>query len=164
MNRRTFLQQSLLVAAGLYPASKTFAGWKEGNALPALSSFGLVGAIPNIKGKVVYLDFWASWCAPCKASFPILSKWHQQFGPKGFTVLGINQDDDVAAMNDFLKKVPVPFPVVRDAEHKVAAASDASSMPTAFLIDRQGVIREVHSGFRKQDEGPLAQKIAALLG
>ena len=132
--------------------------------LPDLGTFGLEGNLPNLKGKVVYLDFWASWCAPCKASFPVLNKWQQEFGTKGFTVLGVSVDETAAEMNGFLKKLAVSFPVVRDAAHKLVAAADVSTMPTAFLVDRKGVLREVHNGFREKDVAGLEAQITALLG
>jgi thiol-disulfide isomerase/thioredoxin len=165
MNRRHFLRNSTALLAGLtaFPSQLFAAGWKESGTLPNLSSFGLEGTLPNLKGKVVYLDFWASWCAPCKASFPVLNKWKQQFAAKGFTVLGVSVDDTAADMQNFLKKTAANFPVVRDAAHQLVAAADVSSMPTSFLIDRKGVIRQVHNGFRPKDEDPLAAKIAALL-
>ncbi|MGB8169127.1 MAG: TlpA disulfide reductase family protein [Chthoniobacteraceae bacterium] len=164
MNRRAFIQHSCLLAVGILSTPRfAAAGWKENASLPELSSFGLEGAVPNLRGKVVYLDFWASWCAPCKASFPVLNRWQQQLGAKGFTVLGVNVDEKAVEMQDFLKKTPAMFPVVRDAAHKLVGVADVSSMPTSFLIDRKGVIRQVHNGFRPKDEAILAAKIAALL-
>ena len=132
--------------------------------LPALGGFGLEGPLPNLKGKVVYLDFWASWCGPCKISFPVLNQWQATLGAKGFTVLAVSVDEDAAAMRTFLTQTKATFPVVRDAAHKLVAAADVSTMPTAFLLDRAGVIRHVHSGFAKQDEAALLAKINALLG
>lgn len=162
INRRHFLRHSLAFAAFSTPAFA--AGWKEGASLPNLGSFGLEGAVPNLKGKVVYLDFWASWCAPCKASFPVLDKWQQQFGPKGFTVFGVSVDEKAADMQAFLKKTPVAFPVARDAAHKLVSVADVNTMPTSFLVDRKGVIRLVHNGFHAKDEVMLAARITALLG
>ena len=166
MHRRTFLTRSALSLAA-YAASipsAHAAGWKAGMALPALNQFGLEGSLPNLKGKVVYLDFWASWCGPCKISFPILNRWQETLGPKGFTVLGVSVDETAAAMQGFVAKTHVGFPIVRDAAHKLVEVADAGTMPTAFLIDRAGTIRYVHSGFRQQDEAELAQKINGLLG
>ena len=166
MQRRTFLRQTAvgLTALGASTLPVFAAGWKEGTPIPPLSTFGLEGALPNLKGKVVYLDFWASWCGPCKVSFPVLNKWHSELGAKGFTVLAVSVDENAADMHDFLTKTHVSFPVVRDAGHKLVAAANVSSMPTAFLIDRAGTIRQVHNGFRKTDEAPLAEQINALLG
>jgi thiol-disulfide isomerase/thioredoxin len=166
MNRRTFLRTSAVAAGAFVSSAPTVpaAGWKASTALPSLGTFGLEGQLPELKGEVVYLDFWASWCAPCKASFPVLNKWQQQFAPKGFTVLGVSVDEQMAAMQAFLKKTPVSFPVVRDAAQKLVAAADVDAMPTSFLIDRKGAIRHVHRGFRAQDEAPLAAQIVALLG
>src|SRR3954449_12244271 len=100
MNRRTFLQKTTVALAGIagVVTPALAAAWKEGGALPGLGTFGLEGSVPNLKGKVVYLDFWASWCAPCKASFPVLDKWQQQLGPKGFTVFGVSVDEKAAEM------------------------------------------------------------------
>ena len=167
MKRRTFLNRAVALVGGLGSAISTSvfaAGWKEGASLPDLSSFGLEGALPKIKGKVVYLDFWASWCAPCKASFPVINGWHQQFASKGFMVLGVNVDETSEAMQTFLKKNTVSFPVVRDAGQKLVAAANVSTMPSSFIIDRKGVIRHVHTGFHAKDASNLSAKITALLG
>jgi thiol-disulfide isomerase/thioredoxin len=138
-------------------------GWKEGTPLPALGSFALEGSLPNLKGQVVYLDFWASWCGPCKASFPILNKWQKELGPKGFTVLAVSVDEAPADVAAFLKNTQVSFPVVRDAAHRLVSAADVVTMPTSFLIDRKGVIRHTHVGFRAKDEAGLLAEITALL-
>ena len=163
MNRRHFLRNSALLAAST--ASPLFAaeGWKAKSALPDLSTFGLEGTLPKLKGKVIYLDFWASWCAPCKASFPVINGWQEQLASKGFTVLGISVDETAAAMEGFLKKNKVSFPIVRDAAQKLVAAANVSTMPTSFLIDKQGVIQNVHTGFRPKDAADLLAKINALL-
>src|SRR4029434_8177711 len=130
---------------------------------PPVCECGFDGSLPNLKGKVVYLDFWASWCGPCKASFPVLNKWQQQFAAKGFTVLGVSVDEKATEMVQFLKSVPASFPVVRDATQKLVARADVKAMPTSFLIDRKGTIRHVHQGFRRHDEEALTKRISALL-
>lgn len=162
-SRRSFLRCSALALAGI-PSWGRAAGWSEAAKLPALSGFGVEGTIPNLKGKVVYLDFWASWCSPCKASFPVLNKWQQELAAKGFTVLGVSVDEKASDMQEFLKKTAVGFPVVRDATQKLVAAANIQTMPTSFLIDRQGGIRHIHQGFRRQDEKPLFDQITTLLG
>jgi thiol-disulfide isomerase/thioredoxin len=166
MKRRPFIQRTAAAAISAIAAALSpnlFAGWTENAKMPTLAGLGLEGTIPKLDGKVVYLDFWASWCAPCKASFPVLSGWHQKYSAKGFLVLGVNVDEDAAAMQNFLKKNNPGFPTVRDAAQKLVAAADVKTMPTSFLIDRKGVIRLVHNGFRAKDEAALTAKIEALI-
>ena len=122
--------------------------WKTGDALPKLDAFGLEGNVPALTGKVVLLDFWASWCGPCKKSFPELDKIQQAYKDKGLVVLAVNVDEKAGDMESFLKDHPVTFTVVRDAKQKLVAAANVESMPTSLLVDAKGVIRFQHTGFR----------------
>ena len=125
------------------------AGWKAGDRLPDLASFKLEGALPGVlKGHVVLVDFWASWCAPCKASFPAMEKLETDFRQRGLTILAISVDDQRENMERFVKSAGVSFSILRDANHKLVAAADVQAMPTSFLIDRSGRIRFIHPGFR----------------
>ncbi len=125
------------------------AGWKVGDALPELGGFQLDGQLPGpLRGRVLLVDFWASWCAPCKASFPVMEALHRQYGGRGLVVLVVNVDEKNTALESFLKKNPVSFAVVQDAAHKLVAAADVATMPTSFLVDRTGRVRFLHSGFR----------------
>lgn len=165
MNRRSFLKKNatLLTSLLALPPALSAAGWKAETPVPDLASFSLEGNLPKLKDRVVYLDFWASWCAPCKTSFPVLNRWHDEFSSKGLTILGVSIDETDAQMRNFLTRTPVSFAVVRDAAHKLVATADVSTMPTAFLISRKGIIRHIHSGFHPQDAAPLAAQINALL-
>lgn len=122
--------------------------WKNGDTLPKLDGFGLEGKVPTLAGKVVLLDFWASWCSPCKKSFPELDKLQQAHKDKGLVILAVNVDEKADAMENFLKDHSVTFAVVRDAKQKLVAAANVESMPTSLLIDTKGVIRFQHTGFR----------------
>lgn len=165
MNRRSFLKSTSPLLAGLLglPPALSAAGWKAETPLPELASFSLEGALPQTKGRVVYLDFWASWCAPCKSSFPVLNRWHEELSPKGLTILGVSVDETALEMRNFLTRTPAAFAIVRDANHKLVAAADVSTMPTAFLINRKGIIRHIHNGFHAKDEALLSTQINALL-
>lgn len=123
------------------------AALKEGDEFPSLLSAQLDGPLPVLRGKVVLLDFWASWCGPCKKSFPELEKLFKEYKERGFVLLGVNVDDDVVAMREFLKNHAVSFPVVHDKEHRLVRAAGVESMPTSYLVDRSGRIHSIHSGF-----------------
>lgn len=131
--------------------------------LPELSGAGEV-SLESLRGKVVYLDFWASWCGPCRVSFPILEHLRVELGPDGFEVLAVNVDEVESDARAFLSEVPVSYLVVRDEEAVSPQTYGILGMPTGYLIDRQGIVREIHQGFRKSDGDQLRTAIVELLG
>lgn len=140
------------------------ADFKKGDKLPDLASFKLEGSLPKLEGQVVLLDFWASWCNPCKASFPEMEKLHKSFAQRGLTILAVSVDEKQENMQRFVKSTNVSFPIVRDAQQKLVAAADVKAMPTSFLIDRAGRIRFVHTGFHgDQTVKEYRQEIEQLL-
>jgi len=144
-----------LIGMLLLSASSALASWNTGTTLPDLSKFKLEGQVPSIAGKVVLVDFWASWCGPCKASFPALDSLQKDYGAKGFLILAVNQDKTGEAMTAFMSEHPVSITVLRDPENKLVAAADVTSMPSSYLVDRSGKIRYIHRGFH--GEKTLAQ-------
>jgi thiol-disulfide isomerase/thioredoxin len=127
-------------------------GIKAGDSFPDLTSFSLEGKLPeDLKGKVVLVDFWASWCGPCKDSFPVMEELQTRFGKKGLVVLAVNLDEDSGTMNDFLKKHPVTFTVVRDAKKKLVSTVNIKSMPSSFVLTPDGKVASVHKGFHGQE-------------
>lgn len=141
------------------------AGLKVGDAFPDLASHKLEGKLPaSLKGKVVLVDFWASWCGPCAQSFPALEELHKRYQDRGFVILAVSVDEKKADLEAFLKKRPVSFAVVRDAEHKLVAAVDVSAMPTSFLVDTKGKVRFRHTGYHgEQTKRQYADEIESLL-
>lgn len=120
-------------------------------------------SLNQFSGKVVYVDFWASWCAPCRTSFPLLNKLQQKLKDQGFEVVAINLDEDPANAEKFLKDFSVTFTILRDRNGEWADKYVVESMPTSFIVDRQGVIQNIHHGFTSDDINELEQKIVQLL-
>ncbi len=130
--------------------------------LPTLLQ-GQPTALKQFAGKVVYLDFWASWCAPCRTSFPLLNKLHEKLKAQGFEVIAINQDEDKTNAEKFLKEIPVSFTVLQDATGAWSEKYAIESMPTSYVLDRQGVIQKIHHGFASDDIKDIEAKIVQLL-
>jgi cytochrome c biogenesis protein CcmG, thiol:disulfide interchange protein DsbE len=138
---------------------------KVGEAFPDLQKFTLEGTLPDLKGKVVLVDFFASWCEPCKASFPVMQRLHQEYSSKGLVVIGINVDEKASDMAGFLKKYPVDFPILRDAHQKLVSDVKIKTMPSSFLLDAQGKIHATHAGFKGEEtRKKYVSEIEALLG
>jgi len=142
------LAVAMLIAGTFFTAS---AALKVGDTLPELASFKLEGALPDaLKGKIVIVDFWASWCLPCAKSFPVLDELQKKYGDK-LVVLAVNVDEKKANMEKFLQKHAVGFAVVRDAEQKLVAVVEPATMPTSFILDGAGKVRFLHNGFHGED-------------
>jgi thiol-disulfide isomerase/thioredoxin len=146
------------------------AGVEEGQPAPAVElpvlgdESGATTSLESLRGKVVYVDFWASWCGPCRLSFPVLDELYKEFAAQGFEVLAINVDEVEDEALEFLQEVPVSYRTVRDDSGATPQAYGILGMPTGFLVDRQGVVRKVHQGFRKSDGEKLRGELIELLG
>lgn len=130
--------------------------------LPTLKTDSSI-SLKQFAGKVVYVDFWASWCAPCKTSFPLLNKLHQKLKAQGFEVVAINLDEDKTNGEKFLQEVPVDFTVLRDAKGEWADQYVVDSMPTSFILDKNGVVQKIHHGFVSEDIKEIEAKVLELL-
>ncbi len=137
---------------------------KAGQQVPKLSQLLPGASLPNTSGKVVLVDFWASWCAPCKASFPALNRLHAKYASQGLVIIGVGVDDNAAKYQEFAGKMGARFPIAHDSAHKAAEFFNPPSMPTSYIADRKGVIRRVHTGFRgAKTEAEYTTEIEALL-
>jgi len=115
------------------------------------------------RGNVVLLNFWASWCGPCRQEMPKLDALYQRYQSAGFTVLGINVETDSAAADNLLKKIPVSFPILYDTDTRVSQSYQVDAMPTSVLIDRNGEMRQLHRGYKPGYEELYRQQIKELL-
>lgn len=148
--------------------SMTSAETKVGDAFPALRAAGVValgGAeLPATAGKVVLVDFWASWCAPCKASFPAMAQLHRDFAARGLVIVAVGVDEKPAAAAAFVKKLAPPFATLHDRAQNLIRQVAVPTMPTSYLLGRDGRVRFVHEGFRGDaSERALRREIEALL-
>lgn len=119
--------------------------------------------LSDYKGKLVYLDFWASWCIPCRKSFPWMNKIHEKYQKQGLEVIAVNLDKDSQLVAQFLKKYPALFKIAYDTSGNTAEQFHVKGMPTSFLISREGKLISVHMGFRKKDMDKLENLIKSNL-
>jgi thiol-disulfide isomerase/thioredoxin len=142
------LKTAALAALLTVAISTAKAALKVGDSAPDFAKFKLDGKLPDsLKGKIIVVDFWASWCLPCAESFPVMDELQKQYGDR-VAFIAVNVDEKAADMQAFLKKHTVTFAIVRDAEQKLVGAVEPETMPTSFIIDKGGKVRFLHNGFR----------------
>jgi peroxiredoxin len=120
-------------------------------------------SLSELKGQVVMINFWATWCGPCRQEMPLLQQIQARYEPLGFTLVGINVEPDSAAAQAWLSQVPVSFPILFDRQNKVAASFGVEGMPSTVFIDRAGNVRYVHRGYRPGDEAKYADMVRSLV-
>jgi cytochrome c biogenesis protein CcmG, thiol:disulfide interchange protein DsbE len=156
---------SSVIACALTAFSVPSMALAIGEAAPAFELPGDSAPInlSAYKGKVVYVDFWASWCGPCKESFPWLNDMQAKYGAKGFQVVGINVDAKTDDAKTFLKQVPAKFTVAYDDRGLTPKQFGIKGMPSSVLIDANGKVIAQHTGFRDADKAKLEQSIQQAL-
>ena len=120
-------------------------------------------SLKQFQGKVLYVDFWASWCGPCAKSFPYLNNLNQQFKERGLQVIGVNLDEKPADAQDFLSQYPADFMIASGATQQCAMDFGVKAMPSSYLVDRKGRIRHIHLGFKAGEAEQLTALIEQLL-
>lgn len=130
-----------------------------GDSIPSCNSLDLT----EYKNKVLLIDFWATWCPPCKKSMPFLNALRNEFEDKGFEIIAINVDEDTSEAQRFLANYPVDYKVAFDSQGDCPATFDVKAMPSSYFVDRQGKIRYIHLGFRDEDESEIRARVLELL-
>ncbi len=130
-------------------------------ALPAMDGGEL--RLSELKGQVVMINFWATWCGPCRQEMPLLQQLQVKYEPLGFTLVGINVEPESAGARTWLEKVPVTFPILFDRQNQVAERFGVQGMPSSVFVDRSGKVRYVHRGYQPGDESKYADMIRSLV-
>ena len=160
--------RAIVLAACLSAALPTGAVG-PGSAVPTIAMTRLDGSkgavsIDRMRGRVVYVDFWASWCAPCKRSFPWMNEMARKYGSRGLTIVAVNVDKKREDAEKFLKMAPAEFTVVYDPAGKSPSAWQVTSMPSSYLVDAAGTVVLVENGFKDERKADVEQHIRAALG
>ena len=137
------------------------------SALTAFVSTSASSAPPaelgELKGKVVLVDFWASWCVPCRHSFPWMNQMQQKYGAQGLQIIGVNLDDDKSAADKFLKETPAKFTLRFDPAGTLARKFDVQTMPSSYVLDSSGNVIAKHFGFKLGEADAYEAQIRAAL-
>jgi len=172
LSHRTRTILLLIVTGGVLHAAPAaaqpaVAGAVVGRPVPACPLQSLAGApgpdLAALRGQVIYVDFWASWCGPCAKAFPFLDRLDAGLRDRGLQVVAINVDERIADAQAFLQRHRAGFALARDASGACPRAFGVVGMPSSYLIDRRGMVRAVHVGFRESDAAQRRQEIERLL-
>ncbi len=119
--------------------------------------------LSEFRGQVVLINFWASWCGPCRQEMPHLERIHQKYEALGFTVFGVNVEQDRKLADQVLRDIPVSFPILFDDENRVSQLYDVDAMPVTVLVDRGGEIRYMHRGYKPGYELEYEKQVKVLV-
>ena len=163
VSKRWSLALALLLATSVGP---TRAAVQLSSTAPDFTLRSVAGTnlrLAEQRGQVVLVNFWATWCGPCRQEMPHLNRIYDSYRKSGFVLLGINIDDDPRAAADLAAKLGLKFPVLLDSDKKVSRSYDMSAMPATLLIDRDGRVRHIHQGYRDGVEKTYEEQVRTLL-
>ena len=163
---RNALFSAAFAAAALLSAAPGQAALNEGAPAPAFklnSTLGKPVALGDYKGQVVLVNFWASWCGPCRTEMPILEQIYKRYKSMGVTLVGVNVEPDSSAGLEWLKATPVSFPILFDTDSSVSKLYDVNGMPNTVIVDRKGNVRYIHRGYKSGAENDYMDQLRALI-
>lgn len=152
--------------AALVLAMPPPAGAAEGAPAPTFTLPARAGgevSLAGLKGQVVLINFWATWCGPCRKEMPLLDQIYQRYKSLGFTLLAVNVEEDSAGAEKWLAATPVSFPVLFDRQNAVSKLYDVTAMPSTVIVDRKGNVRFVHYGYVPGTENAYQDQIRTLI-
>ncbi len=161
LDRRAWIALAALAAAAGTNAKAALNGQAPDFTLRQMEGPNL--RLGEQRGRVVMVNFWATWCGPCRVELPHLARLHDKYRASGFVLLGVNIDDDPTVAKALAGKLALKFPVLFDSQKKVVAAYDLNAMPATVLIDRDGRVRHLHRGYKDGVEQVYEQQVRALL-
>jgi peroxiredoxin len=130
-------------------------------ALPNISGKNI--RLKELRGQVVLVNFWASWCGPCRQEMPLLDDIYKKYSKLGFVILGINVEQDSSKAKTYLRDVPVSFPILYDTQNTLSKLYDVNAMPTTVIVDRNGNVRYIHQGYKPGYEETYKKQIKDLI-
>jgi len=159
--RHYLLVLTCLIAWSGVAESATISGPAPNFTLKSLSGKNI--KLSELTGNVVLINFWASWCRPCRQEMPLLNAIYNKYKPLGFTVLGVNVEEQVDNAKSFISERPVDFPILLDSKNQVSELYKVIAMPTTVVIDRDGNMRFLHQGYQSGDEAEYHKMVKKLV-
>jgi thiol-disulfide isomerase/thioredoxin len=163
---RSFRTASRAAALALLASIAVAGGSGDQGVAPDFSLDGVSctkTSLNQLKGQVVMINFWATWCGPCQQEMPLLDEMYRKYRAAGFTLLGVNVDKEAPAVRELLARKPVSFPVLLDPANQVSRAYRVNAMPSTVLVDRKGEVRYIHKGYKAGDENEYLDHIRSLI-
>lgn len=165
--RQGFVNTLRALAVAFVVALPAFAVSSSSGPAPAFKLPARGGkdvSLADFRGQVVMLNFWATWCGPCRQEMPLLESIHRKYSKLGFTMVGVNVEPDSKAAEAWLRKtIDVSFPIVYDRDSKVSKAYKVAGMPSTVIVDRKGNMRVLHKGYKPGDENKYMDHIRTLI-
>jgi thiol-disulfide isomerase/thioredoxin len=163
--RTSLITLALAATLALAPAARATeaVGQPAANFTLPERGGGAPVSLNGLKGQVVMINFWASWCGPCRQEFPLLDQIYKKYKGMGFTLLGVNVEPSETDAEGFLKQTPVSFPILFDKKSDVTKLYGVSAMPSTVIVDRKGTVRWLHRAYKPGDENEYLDQVRALL-